>query len=258
MLRRGEPSELGAKVIELREYRERLGQVEREIGEVRGQLIDLQRTREEREAQRSPAMDPGQAAGRSDRDRRLDAMQQRAEARQTQRAEPTPEHAERDRRLDGLLQRAEARRAQRQAQTPGVPAQTRETPEQTRTRILAERDTTFEAGRRELERTTGVAHTFAQSEQIRGRFMDRVSIGGEAFARLENEQGRILVPWRGDMAAHRDREVTVQLQGSGSIARAISVVPNEEERVRRPAPAPDLERDHPEARGRDPGPEIGF
>jgi hypothetical protein len=116
----------------------------------------------------------------------------------------------------------------------------------------------FEAGRLELERITGVAHAFAQSEQVRGRFIDRVSIGGEAFARLENEQGRILVPWRDDMTAHPGREVTVQLRGSGHIARAIRVVPNEEERLRRPAPAPDLERDHPEARGRDPGPEIDF
>ena len=49
MLRRGEPSELGAKVIELRDYRESLGEVEREIGKTRGQIIDLQRAREARE-----------------------------------------------------------------------------------------------------------------------------------------------------------------------------------------------------------------
>jgi hypothetical protein len=262
MLRRGEPSELGAKVIELREYRERLGEVEREIGETRGQIIDLQRAREAREQgmeARLERLDAGQAEAQppahksSAHQRHLEALIERLEARQTEAEPQAPAHkSEHQRHLEALIERLGAR----DQETPEVLQGT-----DWRRRVDERRqlpEARLERARLELESTTGMPHQFAQGDRVSGRLIDQVDLAGTPFARIDQEHGYTLVRWQSDMAAHQGREVTIELEGGREVARALSMLSREEKQVIRPGPKPDLERDRPQDRARSPDLDMGF
>jgi hypothetical protein len=245
MLRRGEPSELGAKVIELRDYRERLGEVEREIGETRGQILDLQRAREERERQqqaraetrkRTPEIsEPSREidAARAELETKFEALQQRVEARRAPPREPVVEKSDLDRKLDELKARREARQApEREAASKHADL------DQRLEALKARREARLEAARLELERETGRPHPFAAQTQVRGRLLDRVELAGTSFARIETDKGYTLVRWQPDMAAHQGRDVTVELEGGREVARALSMLSREEKQLIRPGPKP--------------------
>jgi hypothetical protein len=234
MLRRGEPSELGAKVIELRDYRERLGEVEREIGETRGQIVDLQRAREARE-------------------QRMEALIERLEARQAEAEPQAPApKSEHQRHLEALIERLGAR----DQETPEVLQGTDWRHRVDERRQLPE--ARLERTRLELESTTGMPHQFAQGDRVSGRLVDPVDLAGTLFARIEQEHGYTLVRWQSDMATHQGREVTIELEGGREVARALSILSREENQVIRPGPKPDLERDRPQDRARGPDLDMGF
>jgi hypothetical protein len=268
MLRRGEPSELGAKVIELRAYRERLREVEREIGETRGEIIDLQRVREAREREqeqqkerevvpeRTPSIieQPREThAARAELEGKFEALQKRVAARRSQPSEPVVEKSELDRKLDELNTRRDGRPAQVRDATPGQSDLDRRLEN-----MNARREARLEAARIELELETGRPHQFASEAQVRGRLIDRVELAGTSFARIENDKGYMLVRWQTDMSAHQGREVTIELEGGRDVARALSILSREEKQIIRPGPKPDLERDWPQERTRGPALDLGI
>jgi hypothetical protein len=264
MLRRGEPSELGAKVIELRDYRDRLREVEREIGETHGQIIDLQRAREAREQRQDvlfERLDTGQTKAQpnppahtsSEHQRNLEALIERLNVRQAEGGPQTPApKSEHERHLEALIERL----GTRDQETPQVLHGT-----DWRRRVNEQRqlsETRLERDRLELERDTGIPHQFAPGDRVSGRLIDRVDLAGTPFARIEQAHGYTLVRWQSDMAAHQGREVTIELEGGREVARALSRLAREEKQIIRPGPKPDLERDRPQDCARGPDLDMGF
>ena len=64
----------------------------------------------------------------------------------------------------------------------------------------------LEQARQALERDTGQAHTFASTERVAGRLVDRVELAGEEFGRVQDrDRHLVLVPWTREMAPHLER-----------------------------------------------------
>ena len=105
-----------------------------------------------------------------------------------------------DARIAALLQREEAWRAQR-----------------------------LEQARQALERDTGQAHTFASTERVAGRLVDRVELAGEEFGRVQDrDRHLVLVPWTREMAPHLERSVAIQLDAQRQVTRVLAQAPERE------------------------------
>lgn len=233
MLRQGIETPESAQVIDLRAYRERLGQVERAVEHAQGQVIDFTRARAEREArEREQAERQAQELAREREAQEREAQEREAQQEQerTQSDRLSPEEEARVERL--LAQEPAWRAAQDEARIERLMAQL-EDPE-ARVEALLQREAAWHAAqleqaRQQLEHETGREHTFAEAERVVGRLVDRVELAGEDFGRvLDRDDHMVLVPWTRDMDQHLERSVAIQLDEERQVTRVLAEAPRME------------------------------
>lgn len=200
LLRRGVATPESAQVLELRAHRAHLTRVDQAVEHVQAQLIDLTQVRAAREAQ-TPAP-------------RLQEPLTPAEAARVARVlaeEPARRAAQTEARLTRLL-----------AQVPDPAA---------RLTTLLERGeawftTWTDYRRQQLERTTGLPHRLASAERVQGQLLDRVSLMGQDFGRVQTRTDQVvLVPWSRSLEPHRGQTVAIQVDAQQRLTRVLAVVP---------------------------------
>jgi MobA/MobL family len=220
MLRDGVVTPQSARVLELRQYRTRLAQVERQVERTQAQVIDLAQVRAVREAREREAQAQAQRQA-----------QERERVAQVLRRVETPEA-----RVQRLL--AESQAQEERAHLLLLRVQAREAAQ-------------LDQGRQTLEQTTGQTHHFAQGERVTGRLVDQVEVAGQDFGRIVERTGTVaLVPWRPAMAPHLGQQVAVDVDAQRAVSRLLSQVEPVRERAQRAPPTRERER------GRDRGMEY--
>jgi hypothetical protein len=239
LLRQGIETPASAQVIDLRAARERLGYVERAVERAQGQVIDLAQARAEREAREREQAE--RQAQEQAREREQQERQAQEQAREREHGEPegldltrsdrlSPEEEARVERI--LAQEPAWRAAQDEARLERLMAQV-EDPEARMASLLERADawraTQLEQGRQQLERDTGLDHTFAGAERVTGRLVDRVELAREDFGRVLDRDGHmVLVPWTREMERHLERAVAIQLNAERQVTRVLAQAPTRE------------------------------
>jgi len=243
LLRQGIETPESAQVIDLRAYRERLGQVERAVEHTQGQVIDFTQARAEREAQaREQAERQAQEQARerehAERQAQEQAQEQAREREQAEREGQDPTQSERlsaeeAARVERLLARESVWRAeQEEAQIERLMARLGD-PEARLAQLLQREEAwhaaRLEEARQQLEHATGQEHTFAEAERVVGRLVDRVELAGADFGRvLDREDHLVLVPWTREMDQYLERSVAIQLDAQREVTRVLAEAPRME------------------------------
>jgi hypothetical protein len=248
LLRRGIETPESAQVIDLRAYRERLGQVERAVEHAQGQVIDFTQARAEREArarehaarqaqelarEQAPEQESQEREAQEEaREREIQAREQaeREDQERSQRDRLSPEEAA---RVEQLIAREPAWRAEQDAARIARLMARLENPE-ARIEALLQREQAWHAARLEqarqqLEHATRQVHTFAQTTRVAGRLVDRVELAGEDFGRVrDRDHHLVLVPWTRELGQHLGRSVTMQLDAGRQVTRVLAEAPRRE------------------------------
>ena len=256
MLRRGIETPESAQVLDLRAYRERLGQVERAVDHAQGRVLDLTQARAAREAREREqaerhAQEQAREREQAERQAQDQAREREAQEREIPARAPAareePEHSSPERltpeeaaRVEQLLAREPAwRAAHEEARLAQVLGQVLD-PEVRLAAVLA-RATLWHAAqlgqaRQQLEAATGLAHTFAHAGRVTGRLLDRVELAREDFGRVLDRDGHVvLVPWTRALTPHLDQSVAMHLDAARQVTQVLAVAPPR-------APTRELER----------------
>jgi hypothetical protein len=192
--------------------------------------------REQAERQAQEAARERDARAREQAEREIQAqaqLEREGQERTRERTPPerlSPEEAARVERV--LAQEPGWRAEQEAARVERLMAQL-EAPEARVADVLQRyevwREAQLEQARQELERDTGLAHTFAEAGRVTGRLVDRVELGGEDFGRVQDrEDHMLLVPWTREMERHLERSVALQLDAARHVTRVLAEAPRRE------------------------------
>jgi hypothetical protein len=235
LLRRGIETPESAQIIELRAYRERLHRVEQAVERTQGHVIDLALVRAAREVrERAQAERHADELARAREQAERQAPDQERE-RERAGPEPTRLTAEEAARVERLLAQEPGWRAEQEAaRVERILAQV-DNPE-ARVERLLEQETVWHAAqleqaRQQLERETGLSHTFADTPRVTGRLVDRVELVREEFGRVQDrDEHYVLVPWTRDMAPHEGQSVAMQLNAEHHVMRVLGVAQEHDQR----------------------------